>query len=892
MLSVRFYFLILLLASLCPAQFYVISTVAGAGQQQISASGPALSAPLVNPRYIAIDSAANIYIADPYYNQIFRVSVSGTISLFAGAGRQGFSGDGGPATAALLDAPAGLVFDPSGNLYIADSANGRIRRVTPAGTISTYATIPGPTNLAFDSAGNLYVSQVSVHTIRRIAPDGTNTLIAGTGTPGFSGDNGPATAARLFNPSGIKFDSKGNLFVADSQNHRIRRITPAGVISTVAGDGNGRFAGDNTLALNASLTLPGDIALDVNDTLFIADSSNGRVRAVAANGVIGTVAGGGGSLNDGPAAQATLPGLNNIVFDGNGALVMSVSAARQVRRLNNQGIVSVAGALPSGGVSNSLSTFLLGPFGVAIDQGNNLYVSDSTDNRVRRISTAGVVTNFAGNGFFGNTGNGGPAASAQVGAPRDLAFDRSGNLFIASGAGATIRRVTTAGVVSVFNANGPGFAGDGGPVSGGVLLNPNGIVADAQGNIFIADTGNHRVRRIDAVTQNISTWVGNGDPGFAGDNGPAADAQLSSPRFVTIDRAGILYIADTGNNRIRQVTPAGIISTFAGTGSPGFSGDGAAALAANIGNPTGIATDESSNLYVATANRIRKIDANTKIISTIAGNGTAGFSGEGVLATTAALDGPLGLSVDTTGNVYFVDGRNFRLRRLSPARIVPEGVTNGATLRTGPVAPGQIISIFGFDVGPSPAQGLALDASGRVTTDLGGTRVLFDGIPAPLLFVSATQVNAVVPYALSTASMTRLQVVFQGRATNTITLPVVASSPGVFAITNQDGSVNTAANPAAPGSVLVLYGTGEGQTSPAGIDGSVANAVFPKPLLDVTVTIGGRPASILYAGAAPGFVAGVLQVNVTIPDGVTGSAPIQVRIGSATTPAGLNINVR
>src|ERR1019366_9067608 len=261
----------------------------------------------------------------------------------------------------------------------------------------------------------------------------------------------------------------------------------------------------------------------------------------------------------------------------------------------------------------------------------------------------------------------------------------------------------------------------------------------------------------------------------------------------------------------------------------------------------------------------------------------------------SAVNGPQNIAVDGSGNVYFSDENNLRVRKLTPAQIVAEGVTNSATAKAGGVSPGEIITIWagpGVSVGPATPVGLQLDASGRVATNLGGTAVTFDGTPAPFTYVSSGQINAVVPYEVAGQASTQLQVTFQGKPTNTVVLPVVASAPGVFAITNQDGSVNTPSNPAPPGGVLVLYGTGEGQTIPAGVDGNVNNTVFPKPVQLVSVTLGGQGAQILYAGAGPGFVAGVLQVDLQIPPGVSGTVPLQLIVGTGSTPAGLTVTVR
>jgi uncharacterized protein (TIGR03437 family) len=388
----------------------------------------------------------------------------------------------------------------------------------------------------------------------------------------------------------------------------------------------------------------------------------------------------------------------------------------------------------------------------------------------------------------------------------------------------------------------------------------------------------------------IRTFAGTGVPGFSGDNGPAASAQLYRPKQLALDAKGNLYVADQGNNRVRKIAPNGIITTVAGNGGGAFSGDGGPAVAAQVSSPTGLAIDRDGNIYISTAGaRIRKVDASTGTITTIAGTGVGGFSGDGGLATLATIL-PLDLAADGSGNIYIADEGNQRIRKLAPAQIVREAVTNGATFKTGAVAPGEIISIFGGPgVNLGPTTGAQIDDSGRLATQLGGTQVLFDGVAAPLTFVSSGQINAVVPYEVAGKSTTDLQVVIQGKPTNTATLQVVASSPGIFAITNQDGMLNTASNPSPPGGILVLYGTGEGLTNPSVVDGTINTTVFPKPLLQVSLKIASQDSDIKYFGAAPNLVAGVLQINAQIPAGVSGAVPLQLQIGDAVTPAGLTV---
>jgi uncharacterized protein (TIGR03437 family) len=393
----------------------------------------------------------------------------------------------------------------------------------------------------------------------------------------------------------------------------------------------------------------------------------------------------------------------------------------------------------------------------------------------------------------------------------------------------------------------------------------------------------------------ITTFAGTGVAGFSGDGGPAKSAQLFQPFQLALDKTGNLYVADWGNSRVRKITPAGTITTVAGGGATGLPMDGGPATAATIGgNLYGVAVDGAGNLYITSNARIRKVDAASGIISTIAGDGTAGFSGDGGWAGMAEVNGPQSIAVDASGNVYFADENNLRVRQLTPVQIMKEGVFNGATFQLGGVAPGEFVTIYagpGVSLGPATTMTLQLDALGRVATQLGGTKVTFDGTPSPLIYVSPSQINAVVPYEVAGQTSTQLQVAFQGKATNTVTLPVVASSPGSFAITNPDNTINTPSNPVSQSGYLTLWGTGEGQTIPAGVTGQVNISVLPTPVLPVSVKVGGQTAKLLYAAAAYGNVSGVLQVDILIPPGVSGTVPLELKIGDATTPAGLTVTI-
>ena len=661
-----------------------------AGLPELGDNGPATDARLDSPNGVATDAAGNLYFADSNNHRIRKVDSAGLISTIAGTGERGFGGDNGPATDARLDSPRGVAVDGTGNLYIADSFNRRIRKVDSSATITTIAgtgefgfggdggpateaRLRSPTGVAVDGAGNLYIADTSNNRIRKVDSTGTITTVAGSGERGFSGDGDPATEAQLNYPRGVAVDGAGNLYIADASNHRIRKVDSTGTITTIAGSGERGFSGDGDPATEARLRSPTGVAVDGAGNLYIGDSGNHRIRKVDSSGLISTIAGTGerGFGGDGgPAVQAQLAIPRGLAADGAGNLfiadwlnhrIRKVDAAGTITKFAGGGEITFSGdGGPAGGAQ------LRSPSGVAADGAGNLYIADRNAYRIRKVDSAGVISTIAGTGEVGFGGDGGPATEARLTYPGGVAADGAGNLYIAEDSDHRIRKVDSAGVITTIAGTGErGFGGDGGPAVQAQFTYPRGIAADSAGNLYIADTLNSRIRKVDSAGV-ITTIAGTGERGFGGDGGPAVQAQLAFPNSVAIDGAGNLYFADQGNHRIRMVDFSGTISTIAGTGEPGFGGDGGPAVEAQLNSPTGVAADAAGNLYIADwlNYRIRKVDS-AGTITTIAGTGEQGFGGDGGTATEARLGRITGVATDAAGAVYFTDWDNHRIRILT-----------------------------------------------------------------------------------------------------------------------------------------------------------------------------------------------------------------------------------
>lgn len=880
---------------------YQLTTVAGS--DLVGDGGAAVAAQVAQPEGLAVDSGGNLFFADAANHRVRMVTPAGIISTVAGTGHAGYSGDNGPATAAQLNQPYGVALDTAGNLYIADYGNQRVRRIGPDGNIVTVAGdgpvgLLGPRNVAVDAAGNLYVSEFDGHRVRRVAADGTISTAAGTGIAGFSGDGGPAGAAQLAFPAGLALDGAGNLYIADTLNMRIRKVLAgSGTISTICDqqDFGLPYVQLSGLAAGAA----GD--------LYIPESANSSVWQLTPAGQFMRVAGAPGSgayTGDGqPAPQTALNTPVDVTLDAAGDLY--ISEARRVRTVGAAtGIINtVAGEGVfgfSGDGGSAVDAVLSSPAGLAL-HGGSLYVADQNNQRIRQVTTDGAIVTVAGNGTASDAGDGLAATSAGLSGPTGVAFDPAGNLYIADTRHNRVRRVDPSGVIVTFAGNGvaSGFGGEGEPAGLTPLNAPQGVAADLTGNVYIADTGHNRVIRVDTAG-NIHTVAGTGTPG---------DSELNGPAGLALDGHGNLYIADTLNHRIRMLTPDGAVSTIAGTGAPGFSGDAGPAAAAELSGPSAVAVDAAGNIYIADTgnNRVRLVTPDGTI-TTIAGTGDPGYNGASGAALEVALSHPAGLAVDGQGDVWVADTGNNRVRLLTtsqpvgtPPPPVSISLANSASLLPGPLAPGEIFSIFGQGIGPDSAAVAAFDAAGALPTSLGDVQVLFDGTAAPLFYAQSRQINAQVPYEVAGLASAQLQVVFRGAPVATMQVSLADASPALFTldngagnavVVNPDGSINSAQNPAPRGSIVVLYATGQGQTTPAGVTGQAAPAPFPTPVLPVSLTIANVPANILFAGDAPGYV-GLMQINARVPSGFvpTGDLPVVLAVGPYSSRSGVTIAV-
>jgi len=635
-----------------------VNVIAGTGQCGFNGDGAALNAWLNFPDGIALDGAGNVYVADSFNNRIRKIDTAGNITTVAGRGGSGFGGDGGLATNAFLSTPRGVFIDGLGNVYIADTGNNRIRMVRAsddkiftvagnggsfpscgAGLAPTSVALVQPWAVVKDATGNFYFSEDS--RICEATTSNATIRIAGTGVSGFSGDDGPAASAQIYSPRGLGFDSSGNIFFADSGNGRLREINVAGIISTAA----------------SGLNSPDGVAAASTGIVFFADTLDNKID--------------------------------------------------EFNPITKQVSVAAGGETPVDGIPATQS-ILADPLAVYMAAGGNILIADTEDQKIRKVDSSGIITTIAGNGGAGFSGDDGPATQASLNLPSGIVEDSLGDIYIADSQNSVIREVNTAGIITTV-AGTPGVqgcSGDGGPAVNSQLRLPmqNGVVTGvafmslSNGDLIFSDTGNSRVRYIRQSDHTIHTLLGSASLNCG--ETPLINFSLGLPRGLSLDQSGDLLIADSFDNRIVEISSVAIASIIAGSGSPGYFGDGDFALEAKINEPAAIAVDGSGQVFISDTNnqRIRKVSLDG-IITTVVGTGQS-FpfgTGDGGPALQAHLYNPEGIAVDAGGNVYLADSGDNRIRAVgAPVEgfldVTPPGIITGLS-----AAPGSSVGSINLD---------------------------------------------------------------------------------------------------------------------------------------------------------------------------------------------------
>lgn len=641
---------------------YVFSTLAGvAGTLVSSAEGTGSAAQFSAPRGLAVDSSGNVYVADSTNHTIRKITPAGVVTTLAGtAGSSGNSN--GTGAAARFNEPFAVAVDSTGNVMVADTNNSAIRKITPAGVVTTLAGGSGtgttdgtgtaakfhePRGIAIDSSDTMYVADYENHMVRKVTSGGVVTTLAG-GADVSGNTDGQGTAARFMALQGIALDTAGNIYVTESGNRDVRKITASGLVTTLA-SGTGKFGE------------PRGIAVDTNGNLFVGDYSAHVVRKVTSTGTVSNHAGTAPTpgSSDGTTSTALFNGPSGVAFDAEGNLYVADTLNNTVRKISITGAVTTLAGMAGRTSSvdgSATSARFEDPYAVAVDGSGNLYVADSTDHSIRKITSDGTVTTLAGKGgSFGSTD--GTGTAARFNAPLGIAADSAGTVYVADTGNSTLRKITPAGVVTTMAGSAGSGASTDGTGTAARFMSPYGVTVDSNNNVYVVESS-AAVRKITSAGV-VTTLAGtSGTNGFT--NGTGTAARFSVPFDIAVDGAGNLYVSDHGNHAVRMVTPAGVVTTLAGSGSGGKT-DGTG-TAASFKFPSGIAADSSGTVYLAdTDNQVVRKITSAGVVTTIGGSGSLG-STDGT-GTAASFYNPKDVAVDSSGNLYVVDRGNHTIRK-------------------------------------------------------------------------------------------------------------------------------------------------------------------------------------------------------------------------------------